>query len=294
MRAVLALAITFILALPAVAQVACGGAFLEAPRSHFETLTKQWSVSESQILKAAQSDILGDRNISVLAKDSIVEFFNVFQMNKDYRREISIEIQRRDYKAALEKMGVQVKVDPMFALRKNAHYFRLMFSLGANAGLNYLSYRYLGTAGFLVSAPQFKFFRPDKIPDEVLMELLTKPEGGPLTKAYVNARVRHGADVVIKNLNNFVFVGILSWLAVFHHQIVTDPVAYMEKQALTSVSAVTQSAYEINLKTIAGLEVKLQEFERTGQTEKAQKATNLIENIKKQNSEILNPAMGTN
>lgn len=174
--------------------------------SHLETLALQGTVTETQIYQAAKVQVLGDRSLSIKAKQAVAGFFDIFQLNKDYRREVSIEIQRRHYKAALEKMGVQIKVDPMTLIRRNAPYFRLMFSLGANAGLNYLSYQYLGTSGFLVSIPHYKFFRPETIPDAVLMELLTQPPGGPLTNAYVSSRVRHGADVVIKSLNNYIFL----------------------------------------------------------------------------------------
>ncbi|WP_374035343.1 hypothetical protein ACES2I_06195 [Bdellovibrio bacteriovorus] len=288
MRSLVLTAFMILIALPAAAQIACGGAFLDTRTSHFETLSRQSRVTETQVYQAAKADVLGDRNLSMKAKMAAAEFFNIFQLNKDYRRELSIEIQRRDYKRALEKMGVQVKLDPMTLLRHNAHYFRLLFSLGANAGLNYLSYQYLGSAGFIVSVPHFKFFRPEKIPDAVLMEILTQPEGGPLTKAYVSSRVRHGADVVISSLNKYIFVGLLSWMTVFHHQVITDPTAYIENQALISASAMTKAVYEQNIKTISGLELKLHEFQTTGQSEKAEKALLLIENIKKQNLEILN------
>lgn len=288
MRSLVVSAFIFLIALPAAAQMACGGAFLDTRSSHFESLSRKSRVTETQIYQAAKADILGDRSLSVKAKMAAADFFNILHLNRDYRRELTIEIQRRDYKSALEKMGVQIKMDPMTLLRHNAHYFRLMFSLGANAGLNYLSYQYLGSAGFIVSVPHFKFFRPEKIPDGVLMEVLTQPEGGPLTKAYINARVRHGADVIISSLNSYIFVGLLSWLTVFHHQVITDPTAYMENQARMSASAMTRAAYDQNIKTISGLEVKLLEFQKTGQSDKAEKALLLIENIKKQNLEIIN------
>lgn len=288
MQPLMVLAILLFLALPSTAQVKCGSAFFDLPPSRFETLTQKSAVTETQIYQAAKADILGNPGLTSKAKQAAADFFGIMNLNKDYRHEISIEIQRRDYKAALEKMGVKVRLDPLTLVRQHSHYFRLLFSLGANAGLNYLSYQYLGTAGFLVSVPHFKFFRPEKIPDAVLIELLTKPEGGPLTKAYVQSRVRHGADVVIKSLNNYIFVGMLSWLTLFHHQIVTDPTGYMQAQALTSASAMTKAAYEQNLKTLSGLEIKLQEFEKSGQNDKVEKARSLIENIKKQNLEILN------
>ncbi|MGE9746324.1 hypothetical protein [Bdellovibrio bacteriovorus] len=73
------------------------------------------------------------------------------------------------------------------------------------------------------------------------MEILTQHEGGPLTKAYINARVRHG------------------------------PTAYMENQTRMSASAMTRAAYDQNIKNISGLKVKLLEFQKTGQSEKAER-----------------------
>lgn len=286
MRNLLTAIIITVLTMQASAANMCSNVFLESPGPHFDALTAQLEVTESQIFKAAQKDLLGDRTLSQRAKDSALDFFNILNINRDYRKQLTVELQRRDYKAALERMGIKTKVDAMYILRRNSHYFKMLFSIGANAAVNIASYHYLGIAGMIVSIPRTGFFRPDKIPDAVILEMMTKPQGGPLAKAYLGSRVKHSVDAVTQSVGKFLTIGLLSWFAIFHHQVITDPNGYMEQQMMSTTTSVLKVTYLQNLETIKAVEAKKAAFERDGQMDRVRKAEALIASIQQQNSEL--------
>jgi len=252
-----------------------------------ESLLNKTSVSDWKILKAAQADIIGDRSLTQKARDKFLSFFEMFRTNQNYREQIEIEIRRRDFEAALEKMGVQTHSDPRYWLRNHKHYFSTLFSIAANGGINYLSYHFLGHAGFLVHLPKTRFFKPEEIPDAVIAELLASDTIQPRVRQYVMTRVSHGADLVLNNIRKYFNIGILASFAVLHGDMLMDPQNYLNNQLTHSSEAITNYALQSNLELKAKLEIKKEHFEKSGQLENAAAAEKIIKQIENQNKQLI-------
>jgi hypothetical protein len=250
------------------------------------------SASDWKILKAAQFDILGERSLSQKARDHALSFLEIFRVNQNYREQIEIEIRRRDFKAALQEMGVTTHTDPLYWLRNNKHYFSTLFSVAVNSSLNYLSYHYLGTAGFVAHVPKTRFFKPDQIPDAVIEELLTSDNVQPRTRNYIKARVGHGADLVINNVRKYFHIGLLASVVIMHGDILMDPFGYVNNQLSRTSDAISNYARNSNLELIQKLELKKELFLKKGALEKVAAAEALIREIKENNNQLIQKNSG--
>ncbi len=269
------------------AQLACDSIFEEGPDGKFfAELTKQTSVTESQILKAVEKDLLGDRTLSQKSRDWALSFFREFNMNRNYRAQIQKEIQYRDYKTALNRMGIETKVDPLYVLKRNKHYINLAFSFALNTTVNYFSMHYLNTP-VLVSIPGIKLFHPEKIPDGVLEELLTRPDAGIRTREYFRQRFQHGTEFALQRTLSIFSISVIAYLLIFYNKAVMDPTGYMLDQMNKTGDSLIVITYELNLETLRALEAKKVSFEQSGQLENITKADALIMSIKNQNAGLL-------
>lgn len=284
MRFFLVSLLSTLLVLPSShAQWMCSEVFSET--SSFDLLITKDIVTETEILKAARQDLLLNASIPNRVKSSLQSILKGTYLKEDHLNEISLEVRRRNYRAALEKLNIKTKVDIRTVLREHKHYLGWIFSAVANGTANYVSMRFLGTPT-LVSIPKTRFFRPDKVPDEVLHEII-EADMGPRTQAYINSRVRHGADVVINNVSTIMNVAIVSTILILHHQMITDPVGYFEEQMANSVDSINRAAYLLNLETIKQIQEKQAQFKKAGQWDKVKQAEALIENIRQQNRDFL-------
>ncbi len=284
------LALTLLLQLPYVAQASpgvCGDVFKVDPRTLVPSeLLEHEILTEYQILKAAKDSVLDQKTIPAKVRQKMEDILEVFFINKKFKQELLIEIERRNYRAALEKMDIPIKKDIRYTYTTHKHYFRLVLSLVLNGAANALSYHYLGKGGVLVNLPITRFFKPEQIPDAVILELVNTG-AGPKTKAYLQYRFQHGSDMALRNVIKYVNLAVLTYLIVFHHEALTDPEAYIADYIAKISSALNAQTYKNNLEMIKSLKEKKSVFESQGNTEKATKAQALIDSLLWQNDELI-------
>lgn len=284
------LALTLPLQLPYVAQAnpaMCGDVFRPDPRSLVpEELLEHEALTDYQILKAAKDVILDQKTIPDKIRQKMEDILEVFFINKKFKQELLIEIERRNYKAALEMMNIPVKKDMRYVYTTHKHYFRLVLSIVLNGTANALSYHYLGKGGLLVNLPTTRFFKPEQIPDAVILELINTG-AGPKTKEYLQYRFRHGSDMALRNVIKYVNLAVFTYLIIFHHEFITNPEAYIADYIAKISNALNAQTYKNNLEMIKSLESKKSAFESQGNLEKANKAQALIESLKMQNDDLI-------
>lgn len=253
----------------------------------FNELISQENLSESLIFKAAMKEVLGPQGFKDLSKRWLLGVVEGINYKKDFREQLQIEIQRRQYERVATSLKLPIKKDIRYILYNNKHRLSQFVSIAINGSVNMLSYQFLGSAGYLVHIPKFKVFDPKEIPDEVIHELIESPEPRAATKKFVNYKFRYGTQVVLNNIRKFFNVGILATTLIFNHQMITNPSEYMNQQFDQSLQAVNSLTIKKNLETIKSIEVKLEQFKLSKDNEKIQRAEELIESIKKENQSLM-------
>ena len=257
--------------------------------SAFQKLSQQTEFTETQLLNAAETDVLGAQSLSAKAKRWAQSYFAALRTHQSFRESLRVEIRRRDYQRALNEMGIESHSDLKSILKKYRPYISGVFALGINGAVNYLSYRYLSTYGYLVFLPSIRLFDPQQVPDEVLLELLSTntSEDAPKTRTYIFARWRHGAQTIYDNVRKIFPITVLSTFAVFHAQLITDPGAYVGSQLDTASSGINMAAYKQNENTIYLLETKKKDFERLNEEDKVKMSNDLIIDLQSRNRRII-------
>lgn len=255
----------------------------------FQSLTEKNTVTETEILRAAEKDILGYSNISSRAKSWARNVFAVVNLRKNLRTQSEIELRRRTYRNMLSDMGVPIVSDYNFFLYKYKPYIQAAFALAANGAVNYLTYRYLSQVGFLVYIPQVRFFNPRDIPNDVLVELASTnlEDDAPRTRAYVFANIKYGAQKVYDSIRNIVYAGVISTFVITHADLITDPTSHTLHEMDRASLVLNRESYKSNLETLKALGKKKLILEKAGQVDAAAQIDSAIIGLTQTNSQIL-------
>ncbi len=256
----------------------------------FQSLAEKNSVTETEILRAAEDEVLGDGRLSERAKYWVKNAFAVFSLKKNLRIQSKIELRRRSYKNDLLTLNITIKADFRYLLNKYKPYLKGVLAVGANAAANYLTYHYLSRVGVIVYIPQWRFFNVREIPDEVLYELANTDmnEDAPKTRAYIFSHVKFGAQKIYDSVRGVFNIGIISTLIVFHADLITDPTGYMYHKMDGASLAINRASYDGNMEIIHELEERKKALEKSGQLDQVAQIETAIDSLKQTNSAVLN------
>lgn len=219
-----------------------------------------------------------------LASRWLKKFIRRFKINQTYTEAVQHQIDRNAVRTALEKAGIKIVKNPRYRIGQMSDKISLAISLTLNSFANYYSLQYLGTP-ILVHIPNFHFLNTEKIPADVLNDIITKPATTRATLQYLRYRFLHGAHYVSENLNLIVSAALIMMLTQ-HYEAITDPGAYMADRSDEISENVMSISMQSNLDLIAVIDQKISDAEATGDSELVAKAKQLKDRIIQQNVEI--------
>lgn len=293
--------------------MACGEVFRSTP--HLEKLLEDtetlnefssfgYAPSETQLLRAARADALGLNGIVGRSGQWLRSWFSIFEAGKVKRDKVLIEVQRRRYKNALEKMGVTPARDPLMTIRKMRSYVSTALVVGLNIGVNYVTLKYLNNFVLIPFIPASSLFKPEMVSDQILSEMI-EPAGTsatsaayPATRRFVSDRLRQvfpqltmttikaHTDTIVnaagRYLNTYLLVLTMAHAMPVAKDLIAvdgDMNAYMGLQLSRVVDSMNSVAVQQNLKTLQIAKEKRARFLHEGQLDKVQKVDAIILNI---------------
>lgn len=234
--------------------------------------------TESRFMRAVQADVLGLDGFSDRARYSLKRAFSILNLNRARTDDLLVEFHRRRYqRTVMDQLGLPPYQDLLSRMRANKVYLSTTFSVAANGAVNLLSYHFFHTFGFLVHIPDVRIFNARTLPDDVLNELIeTSPvEDAPKTRAYVNSKVRYGADTVLATGRRMFNYGVLAVILVSHGDILSDARS-AGRMVDATTSQIHAAVVEQNRLTLQLLQNKRMKFLAAGETEKVAQADRLI------------------
>lgn len=247
--------------------------------------------SRTRILRAIEADVLGLKTIPALSIDAsarsrralyqMKRWFDLLHMKKSRTDDALIEFHRRQFEKVLDRQGPSAHNDFQARLRDAKPYLSTMFSVAANGAVNYLSYTYLGAAGVVVHVPALRLFDARNIPDAVITELINaKPsDPTPRTRAFINTKVKHGADIVFQTVRRIFNFSIIALAATFYADLLIDPAAWMQKNVDATTTTLYAVAGEQNQRTLRLVLEKRANYVARGDLESVAAADALIAEI---------------
>lgn len=253
----------------------------------FDALMTESSITESLLLKSAMKDVLGQQSLGDASQRWLLGIVEGINYNNTFKEQIMIEVRRREFKRLSSSLGLPTNRDLRFVLHQNKHLLSQFISLAINSSVNLLSFKFLGSAGYLVHIPKFKVFDPREIPDEVLSELIENPDPGYHTNKFLKYKIKFVTQTVLNNIRKFFNVGIVVTALLFNYNILTNPNKFLDNQINLTLHAVNSLTVSKNLETIKSLETKLEHFKLQNDQEKIIAAEELIQSIKLENKALI-------
>lgn len=266
--------------------------------------------SESQVLRAAKSDVLGNPTVGEKTKRWARRWFSIFEITKVRQDKAAVEFRRRELTADLQALGVEPRKDFRSVLNANRPYLTTALALGLNGAVNYLSYRFYGSVDpMVIYVPLFRVFNWKTTPDSVLQEILdpanaTTDAELPATRDYVQSRIgfltphlRSGADIVFRNGRAYYHAAILALAVASANPTTIQHLLKPLQSPEAAAAAVDQQIKMVdhglikltvdqNVATLVKAKQKRAYFLASGENQKAQLMDSLIVEIEKENESL--------
>ena len=278
--------LAFILSVDLAYAQSCRDIFEKQP--NFQILVQKTSVTQTEILKAAERDLIGDPTVSIQAKNWARNSFALLNLKSNLSRQAKIEAKRRKYEHSFNDLDIPIHPDLRFLLSKYKPYLQSIFALGANGAVNYLTYKYFSSIGYLIYIPQIRFFNSREVPDAVLAELIfaDKYNDAPKTRNYIFSEIKFGAQKVYEAVRAVAYAGIFSIFIVSHSDLISDPTGHVYHEMDNTSLAINRMSLENAQQTIQLLEAKKRSLIASQKLDDAVKIDVKIKNLKALCSEI--------
>jgi len=266
----------------------CNSIFNDKEYDFLQPIYSNGKITESAIFEAAAKELIRstETNYDSYLKNKFIRILESLNYNRNFRNELLLEVKRRDYRKLAEKLNIEITDDIPAVLKRNKHYFSTIFSLALNGSVNWFTYQFLGTMGYIVDIPKLKIFDPRKIPDDVLNELIDLSYQGQQSRKFISLHFKYGADYIWNTVSSYMAIGILIYLLIENHQMLTDPSGYLQDQLENSLGSINYAIYMENLKQISLIEKKISNLDPSTESQRIEKGRNLIANFERINNQI--------
>jgi len=236
------------------------------------------SVSESDLLKFSMTAIYNSNKSQSYLSKKIESIIHKLIINKSFRDQVLIEMERRNLNKIAEMLEIPVDRDLSSILRDKRNYISSITTILLNVVTNVyanVTFAYL---------PELKFLDLTKISDDTLIELITSPNNKSNASIQSLKLTRdHKKQFVYDQLKLLFNTAMIIYILTEEYKLFMHPEAFVNDVA----NQMYKESYETNLNSIAKAKVKVEYYMSINDIPNVEKFKQLIEKIEAENIETL-------